>query len=83
MAALPAQPEFEPLADFERRPPAEVAARAEDFYEAIRRRRTVREFSSRPVPRAAIEWAIRAAGTAPSGANLQPWHFAVVESAES
>jgi iodotyrosine deiodinase len=73
--------ELEPLADFQRLPPAEMAARAEHFYEKMRRRRTIREFSDAPVPRAAIEWALRAAGTAPSGANLQPWHFVVITSA--
>jgi nitroreductase len=80
MTAPQARPEFEPLADFTRRSPEEVAARAKAFYEEVRRRRTVRDFSDRPVPRAAIEWALRAAGTAPSGANLQPWHFVVVQS---
>lgn len=52
------------------------AARA--FYDHIRKRRTVREFSARPVPRDIIENALRAAGTAPSGANMQPWHFVAV-----
>ena len=45
------------------------------------RRRSVREFSDRPVPRDVIENALRAAGSAPSGANLQPWHFTVVTDA--
>lgn len=57
---------------------AEMIARAEEFYENIRRRRTVRDFDSLPVPREIIETCLRAAGTAPSGANHQPWHFAVV-----
>ncbi len=48
------------------------------FYEMIRKRRTVREFSDRPVPREVIDNALRSAGTAPSGANMQPWHFVVV-----
>jgi nitroreductase len=56
--------------------------RAGSFYEELRRRRTVREFSDRPVPRDVIEGCLRAAGTAPSGANMQPWHFVVVEDAE-
>ncbi|MET1026578.1 MAG: nitroreductase family protein [Dongiaceae bacterium] len=55
-----------------------MKARAEDFYGEIRRRHTVREFSNKPVPRDVIETCLRAAGTAPSGANHQPWHFAVV-----
>ncbi len=56
----------------------EMRARLEAFYEDLGRRRTVREFSARPVPRDIIETALKAAGTAPSGANLQPWHFVVV-----
>jgi len=56
----------------------EMKTRAEAFYDEIRRRHTVRDFSSRPVPRAVIESCLMAAGTAPSGANRQPWHFAVV-----
>ncbi len=51
-----------------------MRARLTEFYEDINRRRTVREFSNRPVPRDLIEQALRAAGTAPSGANFQPWH---------
>ncbi|NVJ96920.1 MAG: nitroreductase family protein [Alphaproteobacteria bacterium] len=52
--------------------------RSADFYDLMRRRRTIREFSDKPVPREVIENAIRTAGTAPSGANKQPWHFAVI-----
>jgi nitroreductase len=52
--------------------------RAAEFHSELRRRRTVREFSDRPVPREVIEDCLRAAGTAPNGANLQPWHFVVV-----
>lgn len=59
-------------------PVDEMRRRAQAFYEDIRRRRTVREFAARPVPRDIIEACLRAAGTAPSGANLQPWHFVVV-----
>lgn len=60
--------------------PEERIARARAFHEKIRTRRTCRFFSSEPVPREAIEQAILAAGTAPSGANRQPWHFAVISS---
>ena len=60
---------------------AERIAAARACYDVIATRRSCRAFAPTPVPRAAIEWAIRAAGTAPSGANHQPWHFAVVESA--
>lgn len=66
-----------PLASYRRYPESEMAARAAAFYADIKRRRTVREFSSEPVPRIVVEDAIRAAGTAPSGANQQPWFFAV------
>ena len=59
-------------------PVDEMRARLREFYEDVARRRTVRDFSDRPVPRDLIETALQAAGTAPSGANLQPWHFAVV-----
>lgn len=56
--------------------------RARAFYEKARTRRTCRFFAPDPVPREAIEHAILAAGTAPSGANHQPWHFAVISSPE-
>ena len=59
----------------------ERIARSRRFLEAVSTRRTCRYFSADPVPRAVIDNAIRAAGTAPSGANRQPWHFCVVESA--
>lgn len=59
-------------------PLAEIRARARAFYDEIRSRRSLRDFDTRPVPRDIIETCIRAAGTAPSGANHQPWHFAVV-----
>ena len=64
-------------------PEAEMIARSEQFLDRMRRRHTVREFSDRPVPRAIIENCLRAAGTAPSGANQQPWHFCVVEDPEA
>ncbi len=54
-------------------------ARAEALAERLKQRRTCRDFAPDPVPRAVIEAAIMAAGSAPSGANHQPWHFAVVE----
>ena len=55
--------------------------RAADFAEEMQRRRTVRHFSDRAVPREVIEDCLRASGTAPSGANRQPWHFVVVTDA--
>jgi iodotyrosine deiodinase len=72
-----------PLTTYREYPVDEMRQRVADFYEEIDRRRTVREFSDRPVPRDIIETALRAAGTAPSGANLQPWHFVVVSGAET
>ena len=68
----------EPLRGWRELPQAEMLDKARTFYETMKRRRTVRDFSSRPVPRALIESALLAAGTAPSGANQQPWHFVVV-----
>jgi len=61
---------------------AERIARAEAFAARLARRRTCRDFAPDPVPRAVIAAAIAAAGSAPSGANHQPWHFAVVASPE-
>ncbi|MBM3556003.1 MAG: nitroreductase family protein [Alphaproteobacteria bacterium] len=71
-------PRFEPFTDFRTYPETEMIGRATAFHEEIRRRRTVRDFSDRPVPKAVIEAALRAAGTAPSGANQQPWFFSVI-----
>ncbi len=64
--------------EFSELPEAEMRARAEAFYETMRQRRTVRDFSDRSVPREIIETAILTAGTAPNGANHQPWHFTVL-----
>ena len=68
---------FAPLV-FEERPVVEMTARAAGFYELMRRRRTVRNFSDREIPREIIERALLTAGSAPSGAHRQPWHFVVV-----
>ena len=72
-----------PLEQYREYPLDEMRARLREFYEDVARRRTVREFSDRPVPRDLIEMALKAAGTAPSGANLQPWHFVVVSGAKT
>lgn len=64
--------------DFREYPPDAMLRRARAFREEMDRRRTVRHFSARPVDRAIVEEAVRAAGTAPSGANKQPWHFVLV-----
>lgn len=71
-----------PLQDYQEYPPAEMLARAQAFYEEIKRRHTVRDFSDRPVAREVIENAIATAGTAPNGANHQPWHFVAISSLE-
>lgn len=68
---------YPPLSDADR------IARANDFLDSMATRRSCRQFADAPVPRAVIEAAIRTAGTAPSGANHQPWHFAVIESPEA
>ena len=73
--------QFIPL-DFKEYPPAEMVERAEAYYAEIKQRRSVREFSDRDVPQEVIDACLLAAGTAPNGANLQPWHFAVVRSPE-
>ncbi len=67
-----------PLPDHVALPEEEMQVRADAFLADIRRRHTVRDFSDRPVPRVLIETCIRAAGTAPNGANHQPWHFCVI-----
>ncbi len=61
-----------------RYPPQEMLARARTFRELASRRRSVRDFSGEPIPREVIEQCLLAAGSAPSGANRQPWHFCVV-----
>jgi nitroreductase len=60
----------------------ETRTRGERFFELMNERRSVRDFSSEPVPRELIETAIRTAGTAPSGAHLQPWRFVAVSDRE-
>jgi iodotyrosine deiodinase len=72
---------FIPLIDNVDRSAAAVAERAVAFREQMRSRRTVRHFSDRPVAREVIEQCLLTAGGAPSGANLQPWHFVVVSDA--
>jgi nitroreductase len=69
---------FQPLTSYIEYPIEEMKQRAISFREEMQRRRTVRQFSDRPVPREVIEECLLVAGSAPSGANLQPWHFVVV-----
>ena len=66
------------LNNYKEFPVEEMLKRSQSFYEDVKRRRSVRDFSDKPVPKEIIENCIKAAGTAPSGANLQPWHFVVV-----
>jgi iodotyrosine deiodinase len=73
--------DFEPLTGYREYPPAEMEERAASFAAELARRRTTRHFSERRVPRSIIEHCLRAAGSAPSGAHQQPWHFVVVEDA--
>ncbi len=69
--------------EFERLPPDEACRRARAFLDEVRRRRTVRDFSPEPIPMEAVDAAIEAAASAPSGANRQPWKFVVVKDAET
>ena len=72
---------FKPL-EFEQFSEAEMRERALGYFEKMRTRRSVREFSTRDVPREVIENCLRTAGYAPSGANMQPWHFVVIANPE-
>ena len=71
-------PELIPFPD-RYEPPVPPEQALATFHDALRRRRSVRDFSDRPVPRATIEWLVRCAHTAPSGANKQPWRFVCVQ----
>jgi nitroreductase len=74
--------DFVPLASWRAKSVEEMRADARAFLETMRARRTVRDFSDRPVPRDVIEDCLLAAGTAPNGANRQPWKFVVVGDAD-
>ena len=76
------EPKFIPLSDYQEIPVDEMHRRAREFRVLVSRRRTVLQYADRAVPREVIEECLRAAGTAPSGANLQPWSFVVVEDRE-
>jgi len=69
---------FIPL-DFSPMEEQAMQQQAESFYLQMSKRRSVRDFSDKPIPDSVIEHAILAAGTAPSGANMQPWQFVVVQ----
>ena len=72
----------EPLPAYREYPQPEMIERARAFHAELVRRRTVRDFDTRPVPREVIEACLLAAGTAPSGANQQPWFFSVITDPE-
>ncbi|WP_299582336.1 nitroreductase family protein [uncultured Microbulbifer sp.] len=78
---MTAEKPCQPL-DFIRLHEEAMRERSDEFFRLMHRRRSVRDFSPNPVPRGVIENALRAAGSAPSGANRQPWHFVVVETAQ-
>ena len=69
-----------PLSDFIEFNQEEMLSRAQEFLDTSKRRHSVRSFSDRPVPQEIIETCIKIAGTAPSGANHQPWHFVAINS---
>jgi iodotyrosine deiodinase len=75
-------PEMIPLSTYRAFPTEEMLIRSAEFADFLRRRRTGRHFSDRPVSRELIENCIRAAGTAPSGANMQPWRFVIISNPE-
>lgn len=68
--------------DYVEYPVEEMKKRSAEFLKMIKKRRTVRDFSDREVPREIIDECILAAGTAPNGANMQPWHFVVIQDPE-
>lgn len=73
---------FVPLDSYEEMTVDEMREAAQAFLQTMQRRRTVREFSDRPVPKDVVERCLLAAGTAPNGANRQPWRFVVVGNPE-
>jgi iodotyrosine deiodinase len=75
-------PTFLPLTTYREFSTQEMVSRARSFRDEMVRRRTVRQFSSRPIPREVIEDCLSVARSAPSGANKQPWHFVVVSNAD-
>ena len=72
------KPAFDLLSTYTEYPEDEMLERSRWFAAEMQRRRTIRQFSDRPVSRAILDACLEAAGTAPSGANLQPWHFVVM-----
>lgn len=75
--------EHVPLSGYDRIPEAKMNKNVSDLLAMLKRRRSIRDFSCEPVPREIIETCIQAAGTAPSGANHQPWHFVAISDLET
>ncbi len=71
-----------PLSDYQEYPVEEMKSRSEKFYQMMRKRRTVRDFDTRTVPREIIESCLLTAGTAPNGANMQPWTFVAISASD-
>ena len=65
---------------FESLAPEQMSQAALEFYNQLKKRRSVRDFSPEPIPFDVLQNCVLAAGTAPNGANLQPWHFAIIQS---
>ena len=76
------EPGFRPWDEYREYPPEEMLRRARELRADLQRRRSIRQFSERPVAREVIEECLRAAASAPSGANRQPWRFVVVSDPE-
>lgn len=70
--------QFAPLSSYYKYSPSVMMERAASFRAYMQRRRSVRKFSNKPIPREVIEHCLLTAGSAPSGANQQPWHFVAV-----
>ncbi|KGJ93099.1 nitroreductase family protein [Colwellia psychrerythraea] len=76
------QHDCSPLSDFIEYPENEMLSRSKNFYDLVKRRHSIRSFSDRAVDKQVIENCLKAAGTAPSGANHQPWHFVAISSSD-
>ncbi len=82
MTTARSEPVWEPLTGYSNLGDEEMLSRSREFHDLMKRRRTVREYRDRQVPADVIEACLATATTAPSGANLQPWHFVVITDAE-
>jgi len=82
MTTVHSEPVWEPLSGYRELGDEEAVSRSREFHDLMKRRRTVRDYRDRQVPAEVIEACLATATTAPSGANLQPWHFVVITDAE-